>query len=405
MGSNSAFHDAEETGGVEFVNCTVVDDCARPFMLIDSKIPAVNISYNGVVHVTSSTYCRPEMMASPTPSISVHPTCVATSTPDKACSLKADDSLGGLEWLTWYTFTGRSFVSSIRAVDDVHTSLFLERNLSHLRPDFPSVYSLTEDRRLWNETAMKENKARRKDPPGSPLPELSALPSHWLVHIDAVARAMLANGGVQGVMLGDELVCRGVPQSNLTSVTIELRKRLPHKIWLWANECESIHRFGNWWSPALDVVSVDLYSYETGNQTGKMLGVAEASHVKQYYEQYLFPLLGPHQKVAVVPGLFADSLEQHHHNRTAQDTMLCNKLAAYQLWAKSEPRIVGMAPFHWDTFGDVNASTPAVYRRGAEGFPKLLQQVAQLRRTMLHDENWPPTAAGRAPPPPPRASE
>jgi hypothetical protein len=100
MGSNSAFRDAKAIGGVDFVNCSVVDDCARPFMLIDSKIPAVNISYSGVVHVASSAYCRPAMMAASSPSISVHPTCVATTAPDKACSLKTDDSVGGREWLS-----------------------------------------------------------------------------------------------------------------------------------------------------------------------------------------------------------------------------------------------------------------------------------------------------------------
>lgn len=91
-GSNSAFRDAEAIGGVSFVNCSVVDDCERPFMLIDSKIPVVNISYSGLVHVVSPEYCHPAMMATSSPSISVHPTCVATTAPDKACSLKADDS-------------------------------------------------------------------------------------------------------------------------------------------------------------------------------------------------------------------------------------------------------------------------------------------------------------------------
>lgn len=97
LGSNSGFHDAEATGGVDFVNCSVVDNCARPFMLVDSKIPAVNISYSGVVHTVSSAYCQPAMMtASSSSSISVHPACVATTAPDKACSLKTDDPVGGL---------------------------------------------------------------------------------------------------------------------------------------------------------------------------------------------------------------------------------------------------------------------------------------------------------------------
>ena len=305
-----------------------------------------------------------------------------------------DDSTDRLQWLMWYTFTGRSFVSrGSRALDDAHTSLFLERNLSQLSPGRPSVYSLTEDRALWNETAMKENKRRRKTQPGGAgLGELSALPSDWLAQIDSVASTVLSRGGVRGLMLGDELLCRGVPPTNLSSVTEELRKRLPRSIWLWTNECESVHELGGsrggrskavpWWSPDLDVVSIDLYEFPTG----KMLGVEEADHVRGYYEHYIFPLLSPHQNVAVVPGLFADSLEQHHHNRSEQDEALCSKLASYQLWIQTEPRIVGMAPFHWDTFSDANDSTPAVFRRGGEGFPKLLKQVAQLRHSIKNQE-------------------
>jgi len=44
-----------------------------------------------------------------------------------------------------------------------------------------------------------------------------------------------------------------------------------------------------------------------------------------------------------------------------------------------------MAPFHWDTFSDANDSTPAVFRRGGEGFPKLLKQVAQLRHSIKNE--------------------
>eukprot|EP01047_Picozoa_sp_COSAG01_P005120 COSAG01_NODE_172_length_23108_cov_26.690496_18_plen_1009_part_00 len=290
-----------------------------------------------------------------------------------------------LQWLTWYTFTGRSFVSSSsRALDDTHTSLYLERNLSYLRAGLPSVFSLTDNHTLWNETAMKANKAQRKAAPGR-ASEVSVLPSDWLEHINSFAWTVLKRGGVRGVMLGDELLCRGVPHSNLSAVTAELRKRLPREVWLWANECEGVHTLGPsevWWSPALDVVSIDLYEYKTG----KMLGAAEASHVKQYYEQHIFHHLGPHQKVAVVPGLFADSSELHHHNRTVQDAVLCAKLDGYMAWIAKEPRIVGVAPFHWDTFKDGAGSPPAIFRRGAEGFPKLLQKVAQLRRTIKSDD-------------------
>ena len=94
VGSNHAFQNAQAMGGVEFVDVTVVDACARSFMLIDSpKIAAVNISFSGVVHVTKPAFCAPDVMASTTLGLSMHPTCVATTAADKSCqsSLKTDD--------------------------------------------------------------------------------------------------------------------------------------------------------------------------------------------------------------------------------------------------------------------------------------------------------------------------
>ena len=95
VGSNKAFQGAKATGGVDFVNCSVVDDCARPFMLIHApKVAVTKISYSGVVHVTKPAYCNAAVSALSKTSISVHPTCGAATAPDKACqSLKTDDAI------------------------------------------------------------------------------------------------------------------------------------------------------------------------------------------------------------------------------------------------------------------------------------------------------------------------
>ena len=46
------------------------------------------------------------------------------------------------------------------------------------------------------------------------------------------------------------------------------------------------------------------------------------------------------QRVAVVPGLFANS----DGNRSTQDLALTAKLLGFEEWIRAEPRIVGMVP-------------------------------------------------------------
>ena len=71
-----------------------------------------------------------------------------------------------------------------------------------------------------------------------------------------------------------------------------------------------------------------------------VFGKIEAAAAKAYYEEHIFPLLHAGQRVAVVPGLFANS----DGNRSTQDLALRAKLLGFEEWIRAEPRIVGMAP-------------------------------------------------------------
>lgn len=66
------------------------------------------------------------------------------------------------------------------------------------------------------------------------------LASDWRTTAAAIARAV-ADHKLVGVLLGDELVCKGLPLSNLSAIATELRTQLPAKIrdkvWLYTNEC------------------------------------------------------------------------------------------------------------------------------------------------------------------------
>ena len=67
----------------------------------------------------------------------------------------------------------------------------------------------------------------------------SALLPGWEAHVDAFAHAVTKapKGAVVGVQLGDELVCMGLPWSNLSAIAARLRPRLPHSVFIYTNEC------------------------------------------------------------------------------------------------------------------------------------------------------------------------
>jgi hypothetical protein len=86
----------------------------------------------------------------------------------------------------------------------------------------------------------------------------------------------------------------------------------------------------------------------------------------------IYPLLKPHQKVFLVPGSFGT-----HDPKSPQppgyprgnktfcyggtfdgcDRYMADQANAYAKWAYEDPRIAGIAPWHWDTRG-IGVVTP-----------------------------------------------
>ena len=112
----------------------------------------------------------------------------------------------------------------------------------------------------------------------------------------------------------------------------------------------------------------------------------EADLARAYYERYLLPSLRPHQRVAAVPGLFGDAAS----SRNATDAALTAKLRGYANWSDHEPRLVGLAPWHWDNLL-ADKALPARYRLGACAYPLLLREVAAWRKRL------PTAVAARSP--------
>lgn len=187
----------------------------------------------------------------------------------------------------------------------------------------------------------------------------------WEGAVDDIVAILRPLPFIVGVMLGDELVCSGFPLSNLSALASRLRSGLRSRdVFIYTNECfpagapckTDADCRGNSKQPgicatrplglpvagcqaavwpempsALDFISMDLYR----------AGAQEVTWTKQFYAKYLLPILKPHQRVFVVPGLFGPNGTHSNASATAAtDASLVEKLAACLLWpiSTSMPR-------------------------------------------------------------------
>ena len=109
----------------------------------------------------------------------------------------------------------------------------------------------------------------------------------------------------------------------------------------------------------------------------------EAQMMRGLYERLLLPKMAPHQKLAVVPGLFGD----YSKPLGAQDDDLLAKIDGYVAWAQREPRIALVNAWHYADLGappntkvvpNHNHQRDGPYVRGAYAFPKLLARLRAL---------------------------
>ena len=163
---------------------------------------------------------------------------------------------------------------------------------------------------------------------------LNAYIAHMKPHVDS--------GNVFGIFLGDEIVCGGIPYANLSLVAGRLKAALP-KAWIYTNECgDVIQGFppitadGGGGVPAgLDAISIDAYAQ----------GAAEVVANRKRYRDEIYPKLHPHQRAVFTPGVYATNCTGC--NVTLQEDYVVAKLQAYLDWAKQDPLIYGMNPWHY----------------------------------------------------------
>lgn len=217
-----------------------------------------------------------------------------------------------------------------------------------------------------------------------------------------VVTPRLANGSVVGVFLGDEICCHNSScwHGQLYPMSAYLRQLLGAKAILYTNECQDSLTGGNYTShghkvgppldrvaPALDILSVDLYAgYTPGSN-----GVEEVNQDRAFFDAQVFPRLWPHQSAFAVPGVFACSnlslislVESQRH--------VVDKLQGYWEWAKAEPRLVGLYPWHYTNRSSAQASSRCDMRLGAVAMPRVLAKLEEMaswinRSTSIHAQN------------------
>jgi hypothetical protein len=187
--------------------------------------------------------------------------------------------------------------------------------------------------------------------------------ARWAAQVTQVT-PLLHSGVISGFNLGDELVWNCLDPTNLTIVANAVRASFPTAI-VWYNEATPPlasnvdscgHKNINYTIPeALDVFSTDIYHTD-----GAVAGWVE-SHVKTFYETYIFPRLGASQSVMLVPGSFGSDVNHYPNGTYVCDRQCYDQMCAldandFYTWAEQDERIVAIMPWNWAGCPSCNGS-------------------------------------------------
>lgn len=216
----------------------------------------------------------------------------------------------------------------------------------------------------------------------------SGLVSNWTDVLDGIINTSIApNFGpgkaYRGVFLGDEICCRNVGcwADALQPVAARLHAALGPDATIYTNECRTHLSHIKEVPKDIDLISVDVYSgYLVGSN-----GTQEVKSAKKVYEGRLFPKLQPHQRVMVVPGVFACS-NLSYYPLAAQSVQMVAKLDGYFEWAKAEPRIAGFTPWHFLNRTSPQAGPPCDMSLGAVAMPKVVAKLAEIGQFIINGQ-------------------
>lgn len=171
--------------------------------------------------------------------------------------------------------------------------------------------------------------------------------SAWTAMVPRLTQ-LLNDGAIIGFFMGDELVWNGLLVESLATAASLVKKTFPRAI-VWENEATPVlsegvdyhHQKRNFSvvPSAIDFISVDMYHMD-GPSDGFV------ATVKKFYETYIYPKMNSHQRAWLVPGSF-ESQVNPVCDEACYDTMCALDATNFVAWAKVDPMITGIVPWHW----------------------------------------------------------
>ena len=119
---------------------------------------------------------------------------------------------------------------------------------------------------------------------------------------------------------------------------------------------------------AIDIISADIYVINEGY---------EPDAARKVYQEHIYPTLASHQRVMQVPGLFADPRLSNETN----SKILLEKVNGFWEWARNDTLVVGMNPWHWNTWGGTFQKTPQ-FMLGAREFPAVVDRLHEIGKVI-----------------------
>lgn len=177
----------------------------------------------------------------------------------------------------------------------------------------------------------------------------------------------LQDKSVVGFFVGDELFPGKISVQDFMTALQALQTMKAKYPWLvtWENEGGTrwVKDFKQGIPAELDIISFDdYYMWPQGTGTTPQ---GQADGHRKFYEDEVYPLLKPHQKVYLVPGAFGTHDPRagpmpspySHGNQTycydvtfdSCDRYMADQASAFAAWAFEDPRVAGIAPWHWDS--------------------------------------------------------
>jgi hypothetical protein len=148
-------------------------------------------------------------------------------------------------------------------------------------------------------------------------------------------------GNVIGFMMPDEALWRGISVSELEAASSAVKADFPNKSIYWNEAAPALTTNQNLLGEpvnltqvpsAIDWVSLDWY--------------LDPAATQNFYNQYLYPKMLPHQKAYLVPEAY--SSDNHPSLSKAQlEAVMVSRAQTYWSWATTDTRIAGINPWHW----------------------------------------------------------